>query len=327
MYDTYIFTERQPATMFQDYIPKRANPLTTSTAIPESPLYCPRSEFFTIAASPLCTEQIYNILSDMRDLTEVFISHQNTPATTGTLSDLIDPLFDPLFFPPSSLPAPNPATVAAYETKLTAFQSRLAQHPSAYAPNHAHTHNWLYESIRLAAVIYTAALVNRIPLSAASYFPDPAPTSTDTASFGTQPTDLTISLYETIKRTDMTSCWGGLSGVFFCVSLIGAAASRTSNMTSTFLPARGNEQQVGGFGMGITSSFEHSSQRRTEPEASLVSTSLPRDKERREWARRCMVMYTTRVRTVLVFGHPVATIAAQKRLLAVMEVLGRGWCQ
>ncbi|KAF2805115.1 uncharacterized protein BDZ99DRAFT_396552 [Mytilinidion resinicola] len=264
IYDIYIFTERQPAAMFQSYIPKRSNPLKTSTAIPESPFYCPRSEFFTIAASPLCTEQIYNILADMRDLTEVFMSHYNTPSTA----------------------------TAAYESKLNAFQSRLSQHPSAHILNHAHTHNWLYESIRLAAVIYTTALVNRIPLSAASYFPDAALTTLDTASFATHPTNLAISLYEAMKRTDMSSCWGGLSGVFFCISLIGATAART-----------------------------------TGSEASFPPLPSPRDKERRQWARRCMIMYTTRVRTVLVFGHPVATIAAQKRLLAVMEVLGRGWCQ
>jgi hypothetical protein len=302
IYDTYIFTERQPTQIFQDYIPSRPNPLKTSTAIPESPLYCPRSEFFTLAASPLCTETIYTILSDMRDLTEAFLSRHNSSSTNSTITTL----FDPLLFPSSkSTLIPN-----HHNTTLTTLQTRLPRLPSAHHPNHSHSKNFLYESIRLAALIYTTALTHRIPLSAASTFPDPA------LSASSAP-DLAIALYNAISGTDMSACWGSFSGVFFAVNLIGAAAARTVGVVETFSRAQG---VYGGLSVALDSTLGM-----TEVNEALTALVPPHNRPHREWARRCMAMYATRVRTVLVFGHPVATIAAQKRLLAVMEVLGRGW--
>jgi predicted RNA-binding Zn-ribbon protein involved in translation (DUF1610 family) len=95
--------------------------------IPESPLYCPRVGFFTIVRDKRCTQQIYDLLCDMRDLTCGFLD-----------PDLIGPR--------------EPCETV--DSTPESIYSRVLDLPSARLFNIAVTGNWVYESCRLAAYIY-----------------------------------------------------------------------------------------------------------------------------------------------------------------------------
>ena len=179
-----------------------------------------------------------------------------------------------------------------YDGKLSEVRARLATLPSAYTPGIPLTGDWVYESCRIAAIIYTSAMILRVPFSEAAS-PGRSPILADMASFTNSSagghllsTRLAHALYETLERTNLAESWGSMGGVLYWVAAVGAAAARTPiSITMTRTP-------------------------RSRSEAYDV------------WVRRCLIMVATRAVVLLLFEYPIPMVKAQKKLLKVQELIG-----
>jgi hypothetical protein len=250
-------------------------------AVPESPLYCPRGTFVTIAQSRACSDSTYELLCDMRDLTDLFIAHN---AAFDTVRDLDVHPYDAWHAPSSAM----------YDAKLAAIRARLVCRPSAHMPGLSTSQDWVYEACRIAATIYTSAIIMRVPFSIAA---DPgrnlilrdivslAGSSEGESAFTPR---LTETLYEVIELTNVGDLWDNMSGVFYWVTMVGAAAARTPvNIDMYSRPSCASEAYA-------------------------------------TWVRRCLIMFATRAMILLLFEHPLPLILAEKKLLKVQELLGSG---
>ncbi|CAI6327870.1 unnamed protein product [Periconia digitata] len=251
-------------------------------ALPESPLFYRTPELVPVVKDPACNMYTYEIICDMRDLTDLFLSlHAGS-----------DSIVDAEISAEMSVSRYNndlkatPSTVD-YDAKVAEIRTKLALLPSAFVPGLPTSGDFVYEACRITAIIYTSAIIMRVPLSVAA---EPARNVVLLDRASVQPPEvftkrLTQSLYEIIERTNVGDIWGDMAGVFYWVSAVGAAASRTSVTTDMY----------------------------QEP------TSL--SEEYTTWTRRCLIMFATRAMIILVFKHPVPVSIAQKRLLKVQELL------
>jgi hypothetical protein len=281
IYHNSIFVECAPVPLFNNWEPSRYAPIEEWAALPESPLFCPRTEFFTILRTPRCSETTYELLCDMRDLTDLVIAHH---AGLDTVIDM-DVEEDSTRVGPS---------LEDYDAQMTSIRTRLAALPSAYTPGLPTTNDWLYEACRIAAIIYTGAILSHIPFSVSAepsrnlILSDPVYMKNCLAGGHLYSRPLTEALFEALTKSDTTSIWGDLSGVLYWVASVGAAAART--------PATINMSQ----------------------------TPKSRSHAHAIWIRRCLIMHATRPLLLLVFQHPIPIIMAQKNLLKVQKLTGTG---
>ncbi len=177
------------------------------------------------------------------------------------------------------------------EDGMTAIRKRLASLPSAYTPGLPTTNDWVYETCRITALIYTSAIIMRIPFAAAA---DPSqnpilfelgtPADAQDAGYSFA-TPLTEVLYEALERTATLTAWSDMSGVFYWVCAVGAAAARNS----------------------VT--------------INMIQRPRFRSEVYTVWIRRSFVMFSLRTVVLLVFKHTIPTIMAQKKLLRVQGLI------
>ncbi|KAF1926601.1 uncharacterized protein M421DRAFT_67080, partial [Didymella exigua CBS 183.55] len=217
-YHCNIFCEAEILQALREKLPANSAPVSAEAALPESPLYCPRSTFLTISDDARCSMSTLDILSDVRDLTSIFVA-RNTRLNQVRDSDAVD---TERSSPPDD----------AYEAMVCAIRTRLAQAPSAHTPGVSISGDWVYEACRITGIIYTTAIAMGVPFSVAA---DPNYTNLlgSSSPFSTWDSDqqfvkphLTETLYETLKRADTSNVWGNMSGVLYWVSAVGAAAAR-----------------------------------------------------------------------------------------------------
>lgn len=158
-----------------------------------------------------------------------------------------------------------------YNKAVDSICQRIAALPSAHDHSHEDTaRDYIYESCRIAALLYTRAITRLVPFSIVANID-----TTDSAAF------LPSLLYEALYLTDASECWDtDLSGVYHWVVLIGAAASRP-----------------------------------------CPATFRAHDSQYRMWVARCLVMYCSRVRTLLKFTFPAPLIAVLKTFGLIQEIL------
>lgn len=209
-YHCDIFCERKSLPIFQEYMPSGSTLEDMTTFLPESPLYCPRSDFETLVDDVQCSPYTYRLLSDMRDLTDLFLSHNLQDIEKEDLGGLETPLVN-------------------HDIKVSEIRARLANLPSAYTPGLPTSSDWVYEACRLAALIYAAAIIMQVPFSVAAdrscnrMLFDPDHSNPNHGGH----TPLVELLYEVSKLTDISNVWNDMAGVLYWVSAVGAAASRT----------------------------------------------------------------------------------------------------
>ena len=147
-----------------------------------SPLYAPLGNFAQLHTS--CSIQTLEAINTMYELTQAFI-HQKDIHNT---------------FSPT-------------RHHLQTYEHLLHSPPMQSSPKP----DWVHESVRLTALIYTHAILNHTIFanSANTIYPD--------STMGN--TTLLCSLLNAVKQTDTTNCWGDMRGVFLWVCLIGGAAS------------------------------------------------------------------------------------------------------
>ncbi|CAO2648315.1 Nn.00g075820.m01.CDS01 [Neocucurbitaria sp. VM-36] len=209
-------TESEP--IFHDWEPPNY-PLPDDTApIPESPLFCPRKDFTTIVNDAHCSRTTLDLLRDMRDLTNLFLTH---PTKLDIISDI-----DVGETKCLSLPV-------TVDRKVNGIRERLSSLPSAYTPGLPTSNDWVYEACRLTALIYTASIIMLVPFSVAAdpsqnqiLFESRALTNSQ-AGGHLQTTRLTEALYEVLELTDTSNIWDNMPGVLYWVCAVGAAAART----------------------------------------------------------------------------------------------------
>lgn len=228
----------------------------------ESPLFCPGSDFVTLGNSRQCAAPTLALLRDIRDITDAFLKLEKleNEISLGRIEpdNTVDVFAD--FTQPDQQQQQqqqNQERQALLDT-ISTIHSRTTRNP---LPDYTAS-DLVHESIRLAAIIYTTAIFQRIPLSAAAS----AASLPDGWSLS-----LTLSLKRALGMSDLSSCWGrDMTAVLLWVCLVGSAASKG----------------------------------RTE----------------RNW----IVSVAVRAYVLSTFEHGGAVITGLKRLLGILEGLGRG---
>lgn len=207
VFDICTILNRQPHTMFTSFVYTTPNPSPMSKSIPESPLYCPRSDFFSLKRSRRCVGRTYDLLCDMRDLTTAFLEHYKArPAVLEGRDDHLGW-------------EAEQQRLADYETVVSEIHMRLLALPSAEDPGAPMEGDNMYETIRLTALIYSTAIAHHIPLHSAVATVDYISKKTH------KKPSVLLRLLAYLGKTDMSDLWGDMAGVFLWVSLIGGAAS------------------------------------------------------------------------------------------------------
>ncbi|KAF1811129.1 hypothetical protein P152DRAFT_80128 [Eremomyces bilateralis CBS 781.70] len=260
------FRERLPWKEYMDYIPVNPRLIRRdpSKTIVESPLYCPRDDFFTVLRSKRCTPAIYELICDARDMTNLFVEPNEDSYDGHTAPFCRSTSYENV---KSSTAHEYPESNQQYnrrshETRLMTIYDLHTRILSAKAAAHnlppGTRPDMVYEAIRLTAVLYSYAIVNKVPLSVASRTAtDPAtgpdaPRSTPPPIIGAdgitrdaprgprrQP-NLAMRIREALEASGTSDFWGDMAGVLlWCVS-VGAVASnpaRNFNCSSSARPS------------------------------------------------------------------------------------------
>ncbi|CAA9963799.1 hypothetical protein PTMSG1_07158 [Pyrenophora teres f. maculata] len=270
-YNTDIVCEAKPLPIFRVWEPPKYNAVDHGRPIPESPIFCPWLDFVTIPHDSGCSAVTCALLQDMRDLTNLFLSHNKMSGASRATSS-VD---------------------ADYKAKAAGIRKRLISLPSAHIPGLTTSNDWIYEACRLAALIYAASIMLRLPFSVTA---DPRcnPLAIETEFFSSpdagrhlRTTRLSDALYDVLNRTDLNNVWGNMSGVLYWVCTVGAVAARSPTTLDM--------------------------KRRQSPTATEAKAM---------WIRRCLTLTSLRIVVVLVFDHAIPIVRAQKTLLKVQELIG-----
>ena len=196
--------------MLQGFVPSRQPSALLDSTLPVSPLFSPHGSLSSLYAS--CTEGTYQVLSDMQDLTQTFLTRWNY--VTGIYKQQ------------------SPANLAGYDAHMQQIYARLMVRPSTEDDMNP---DWTYEACRLAALIYCRSIVQGMPLS------DSANQMHDRSS-GVEVTTILTALHSAVDRTDKIRYWGDLRGVFQWICLVGGAASWPSSVASSPYEERDENQ-------------------------------------------------------------------------------------
>jgi hypothetical protein len=151
---------------------------------PISPLFSPHGDLSQI--SKHCSRGTYDIVLDMHNLTQALIAYRGS-ASNDYLT-----------------------------THIQLIYSRLVLHASTADQA---SPDWVYESCRLAALIYCRSIMYRCTLAMSA-----SGIHSQIVGSGTSST-LHMALLHALERTDKQDCWGPLRGVLLWICVIGGAAS------------------------------------------------------------------------------------------------------
>jgi hypothetical protein len=173
----------------------------------------------TVSNDERCSPSTCNLLRDMRDLTDLFISNNASNEVELNLADVSAAYMS--------------STGLDYNKNVAGIRERLMLLPSADLPGHQGTGDWVYEACRLTAMIYTASIVCSLPFSIAAYSSHNllwAEAESLREPHDRQivlTTHLSELLLQVLERTDLANMWNGMAGVLYWITTVGAAAART----------------------------------------------------------------------------------------------------
>lgn len=206
----HILRESQPDDVYKRYASVKTRSVSAQRALPESPVYCPRSNFFTIARSKYCSERLYDLLSDMRDVTELFIDQDRDTSTEEA---------------DSSSPEAGTAVAEGCKAAQNAL-AKIQKIPQFNAALDAPSYSaWTFEACRIASLIYSTAISAQIPFSEAAVLVDLQGESEVAFGDGTLPHCL-HKLRDAVVNSNVGDSWADMIGVLLWVTLIGGAAAR-----------------------------------------------------------------------------------------------------
>ncbi|KAK4998822.1 hypothetical protein LTR66_002012 [Elasticomyces elasticus] len=178
----------------------------TVQATPESPIYCPDPLFSTVRLSKNCSEQCYELLCLLRDMTDAFLGANGAAVARSKAEASVL----------ASASTTWPADIS--EGKLKLLQSRIYAMPPASIARGATAKERVYEAVRRTSVIYAQSLVCHVPFSEArtqSYTDSQSPSTHISPS----------AVRSVLESTDLSDCWGNMAGVLYWIALLTAAAS------------------------------------------------------------------------------------------------------
>lgn len=168
----------------------------SGNGVPISPLSSPLEH--TSQLYRVCSVGIAGIILEIQNCTDIFLARWNRASDGHGISS---------------------GQLANCDSQLQAIYSRLLLLPSTESDI---TPDWIYESCRIAALIYCRTMVHGTSLVDSGNVVHAATASSRSST-------LLSALHNALEKTDTRSCWGDdLSGVFLWVTLIGAAASWSS---------------------------------------------------------------------------------------------------
>jgi len=182
----------QPHVMYTMFFSSRVKRVPRNERIPESPIYCPHNGFFFSTTNPLCSKETCSILRDMHDFTTIFFS-------------IIGPDYI----------GPDEATYVPVSSSASIL-GRLLAKPSASIPDLPTSNDWVYESCRLAALIFCHISFHRSLPS-------------DNSAISSQ-WPLIRDLCNAIAKTDTSDCWGSMSGSLYWCTIIVLIAMRDESL-------------------------------------------------------------------------------------------------
>ncbi|EUC48923.1 hypothetical protein COCMIDRAFT_23301 [Bipolaris oryzae ATCC 44560] len=215
-----LICEAEPLPDLATDLPVVNPPTIDGVEIPESPIFCPRTQFTTIASDSHCSTSTRDLLRDMRDLTDLFISQEAAPETVHNTCKI-----DAAYWEQRD---------AEYSSRIIAIRKRLTRLPSAHVPDLPTSNDWIFEACRITALIYTASVMLLLPFSTTA---DPCrnPLVSESEAFNCPGsgasylnTHLSEALFKALRRTAVADVWDKMSGVLYWVSTVGAAATRSS---------------------------------------------------------------------------------------------------
>lgn len=166
-----------------------------NSGIPISPLSPPIKQTAHLYAN--CSVGTAGIILEIQKCTDIFLARWNQASNGHRISS---------------------GQLANCDSQLHVIYSRLASLPST---ENDISPDWIYESCRIAALIYCQSLVHGTSLANSA---SAMHTATDRS--GSRSGTVLSALHEALDKTDTRRCWGpDLSGVFLWVTLIGASAS------------------------------------------------------------------------------------------------------
>ncbi|GME34465.1 hypothetical protein GTA08_BOTSDO00867 [Neofusicoccum parvum] len=327
----------------------------TSTHLAESPIFCPRNDFYSIA--PQCSDCTLQILRDMREMTDLFVNSERTVRQQTRRDEY-----------------PYPRQLSS---QFWSFHNRMLDLPANSDPSTFHPDgggpDHVYEACRHAAILYSYAIAARVPISTAgqyfehaypqmspavhvdaakstpSFFDADTPSAASDvaltpASHGSSSTTSSFSsphpsvaILAAIQRTpNVQDAWGDLVGVLLWVTLVATTAARAS--PSSRPPAGFGDYLSGGYmaaAAASSSSPPSSGAAAPTPGASPTSTysgtastpgstaaDVQRDYERAK-ARKTLAMTAILCTIKLAFEQPESIIPAERTLLRVQALLQR----
>lgn len=107
--------------------------------------------------------------------------------------------------------------LASYDAHMQQIYTRLLLRPST---DDDISPDWVYESCRLAALIYCRSIVQGVPLSDSANIMHARSSSLDMSG-----TTVLVALHNALENTEKSSFWGDLHGVLLWICLVGGAAS------------------------------------------------------------------------------------------------------
>lgn len=281
-FHTDIICETPMLPVFKSFHLPTFLPLNPDTVMPESPMFCPRNKFFTLVRDKRCSPRTYELLCDLRDLTDIFLGFHKSYDVTSA------PDIDEGYSGGDDGYSGGGLTPQEYDTKIAKIRARLARYPSIQSPGSAMANDWIYESCRIAAIIYASSIIMRVPFSFVSEPGRAVLLSDSNAAIGIPDPlasrRLSDALYEALERSGTADIWGDMCGVLYFVTLVGGAAARSPSTTQP-----------------------------PSPEYRGRSNAM--------WARRCLIMFATRTMIILIFQYPHAVINAQQKLMKVQELI------
>jgi hypothetical protein len=116
--------------------------------------------------------------------------------------------------------------LASYDAHMQQIYTRLLLRAST---EDEITQDWIYESCRLAALIYCRSIVQGVPLSDSANVMHARSSGLDISGV-----TMISALHSALENTDRTSNWGSMCGILSWICLVGGAASWPSAVPSVF---------------------------------------------------------------------------------------------
>lgn len=342
-----VFCEIQPLTMYLQYIDsfRFPPPPPPDATIPESPLFCPRTEFFTLiqigkdeARNRRCRPHTYELLTEMRDLTNHF-------CVEGKTLQALEAKAQEQGAEQSSAQEEQLKQQENARRKFQRISSRVSQKinslHSASEPGRDESNDWFYEATRLCSILYTYALTNHQPFSTAA---QNLGTTTATENGRVVEVGYPYAIMLALANAGIDDCWADMAGVLFWITLVAAAGARQRLNIPTPPAATGAEAFIDPFSDPeldlsaydpvaadpFTTGLGESSAIGAAPGGSTALSPLPRspmrdeDLERRAQARKWLVALAIRCSVLLGFSHGVPLMGSLRRLIMVQQLLGWG---